>query len=224
MSPTVPTPIRVIIADDHQMLREGFHNMLKKETDVALVAEAADGRELVEIVETLKPDVVITDIKMPLMDGIQATRAILKKLPDTGIIAFTLYDEDNLIIDMLEAGARGYLTKTATKPEVLEAIHAVYNQNTFYCRRTAARLVELIARSKVHPGKKEHHPQFSERELAIIRLICEEYTSKEIADKLGLSQRTVEGYRVKIQEKMNVKNMVGIAIYAIRKGLSNPAH
>ena len=219
MSIPTSTQIRIVIADDHEMLREGFHNMLKKQTDIRLVGEAADGKELIDVVEKQKPDVVITDIKMPGMDGIQATRAILKKFPDIGIIALTLYDEDNLIIDMLEAGAKGYLTKTASKPEVLEAIHAVYKQNTFYCKHTSARLIQLIAKSRFNPNKKTTQPQFNEREVEIIRLICKEYTSKEIAQATGLSVRTVEGYREKIQEKMKVKNMVGIAIYAIRKGI-----
>ena len=216
---SAPPNIRIVVADDHEMLREGFHNMLKKQTDIELVGEAADGKELVEIVEQQKPDVVITDIKMPKMDGIEATRAILKQFPDIGIIALTLYDEDTLIIDMLEAGARGYLTKTASKPEVLEAIHTVYKQNTFYCKHTSARLVQLIAKSKFNPHKKLPPPRFSDRELEIIRLICKEYTSKEIAQATGLHVRTIEGYRVRIQEKMNVKNMVGIAVYAIRKGM-----
>jgi len=218
MTATAPQ-IRIVIADDHEMLREGFHNMLKKQTDIKLVGEASDGKELVEITEEKKPDIVITDIKMPRMDGILATRAILKNNPEIGIIALTLYDEDHLIIDMLEAGAKGYLTKTASKSEVIDAIHAVYKQTTYYCRHTSARLMQLIARSKFNPHKKYTEPQFNEREKEIIRLICKEYTSKEIADAIGLSVRTVEGYREKIQDKMKVKNMVGIAIYALRKGI-----
>src|ERR1700738_621813 len=101
--------IRVLVADDHELLREGFHNMLKKQQSIKLVGEAANGKELVELAEELRPDIIITDIKMPVMDGLEATKNILKKFPEIGIIALTLYDEDHFIVDMLDAGAKGYL-------------------------------------------------------------------------------------------------------------------
>ncbi len=219
---TITTPIRIIVADDHELIRDGFHTMLKKEEDIELVGEATDGIELIELVEKLKPDVIITDIKMPRMDGIQAVREIVKRFPDTGIIALTLYDEDNLIVDMLEAGARGYLAKTSSKEDLLEAIYSVHKKHSYYCNHTNARVLSLIAKNIYNPNKKPKPPEFNDRELEIIRLICAEKTSKEIATIMGLSKRTVEGYRDKIQAKMEVKNLAGIVVYAVRKGLFDP--
>lgn len=212
-------PIRLLIADDHEMLREGFHTMLRKHKEIEIAGEASNGIELLELAEKLKPDVIITDIKMPKMDGIEATRILSDKYPQIGIIAFTMYEEESLIVDMLEAGAQGYLLKSASKTEILEAINAILDQKSYYCRETTSKLAQLIAKSKFNPHKKFPQQVFNKREKDIIRLICEELSNKEIATQLNLSIRTVEGYREKIQEKMQVKNTAGIVVYAIRKGI-----
>lgn len=211
--------INVLLADDHEIFRDGFQIMLKKQNIVQLVGEAENGKELVEMAANLKPDVIITDIKMPKMDGIEATRLLSEKFPEIGIIALTMFDDDNLIIDMLEAGARGYLVKNAPKDEIIEAITTVYNQETYYCRHTTNKLAQMIAKSKFNPYKKSPKTEFTEREKQIITLICDEYSNKEMASKLDLSIRTVEGHRKNIEEKMNVKNTAGIVVYAIKNGL-----
>ncbi|RYG06263.1 MAG: response regulator transcription factor [Chitinophagaceae bacterium] len=215
--------IRIVMADDHEIFRDGFRLMISRQEDIQLVGEAGDGKELVELVATLKPDVVVTDIKMPRMDGIEAAKTILQNHPDIGVIGLSMFDEEDLIIDMLEAGAKGYLLKNADKHEVAEAIRTVYQEEPYYCKHTSARLAQMIAKSKFNPYKKNKKIEFSEREIEIIRLICQELTNKEIADQLFLSIRTVEGYRLKIQEKMNVKNSIGLVIYAIRNNLYKPA-
>jgi DNA-binding NarL/FixJ family response regulator len=215
-------PIRVLIADDHALLRGGFQNLLHRYTEIEFVGEAENGRELVEMANQLKPDIVFTDINMPVMDGIQATRLIRASLPDTGIIGLTMYDEDHLIVDMLEAGARGYLVKNASRQEVIDAIHVVYEGSSYYCRNTSARLAQMIAASKFNPYRNQKSPGFSEREKEVIQLICSEYSNKEMAAKLGLSVRTIEGYREKIQEKMDVHSTAGIVVYAIQKGYYTP--
>ena len=214
--------IRIIIADDHEIFRDGFKLMINKQEDIELVGEAGDGRELIELTTALKPDVIITDIKMPRMDGIEATKHLGQEFPDTGVIGLSMFDEEDLIVDMLEAGAKGYLLKNADKNEVLEAIRTVYQQEPYYCKHTSGKLAQMIAKSKFNPYKKAKKIEFSEREIEIIQLICQELTNKEIADKLFLSIRTVEGYRLKIQEKMNVKNSIGLVIYAIRNGFYKP--
>ena len=213
------SPIKLLIADDHEVLRDGFHIMLKKHKEINLVAEASNGEELVALAEKHQPDVIIADIKMPKMDGIQATKVLTEKFPHIGIIAFTMYDEESLIIDMLEAGAQGYLTKSAGKNEILEAIQSVMNGKVYYCKNTTARLTKLIAASKFNPRKKIPQQAFSPREKEIITLICQEKSNKEIASELNLSIRTIEGHRENIQDKMQVKNTAGIVVYAIRKGL-----
>lgn len=211
--------IRVIICDDHEIFRDGLALMLSRQKDIILCAEAGDGRELVQLAATHRPDVIITDIKMPVMDGIQATKTILRQFPDTRIIALSMFDEETLIVDMLEAGAKGYLLKNADKQEILDAIETVYEEKTYYCHHTSARLANMIVKSNFNPYKKREPVTFNERELEIIRLICQQYTAREIGDRLYLSPRTVEGYRTKILEKMNAKNTVGVVVFALKHDL-----
>jgi DNA-binding NarL/FixJ family response regulator len=165
---------------------------------------------------------VVTDIKMPILNGIEATKTISSRFPRIGIICLSMHDEDDLILEMLEAGAKGYLLKNADKDEVLDAIHAVYNGDPYYCRSTNAKLARLIAKNKYHSFTRTEKPEFNEKELEVIQLICQEFTNKEIGEKLFLSVRTVEGYRLRILEKMQVKNSVGLVVYAIQHGYFQP--
>ena len=210
-------PIRIVLADDHEIFRDGFRVMLKKQTSVELVGEAADGEELINLVRQVYPDVIITDIKMPNMDGVQATKLLTKEFPDIGIISLSMFDEENLIIDMLEAGAKGYLLKNAHKNEIIAAVEAVYNKQTYYCNHTSRKLTKMIAESSFNPHKRTgKSAEFSEKEINVIRFICQEMSNKEIASQLNLSVRTIEGYREKIQEKINARNTAGIVVYAIK--------
>lgn len=211
--------VRVVIADDHEIFREGVKLTLSKLPEVSTLAEASNGLQLIELVNKHHPDVVITDIKMPQMDGIEAVRKIKSKHPDIGIIALSMFDQDDLILDMLEAGANGYLLKNADKDEIAEAIRSVAVGDPYYCKTTNSKLARLIAQSRFTPYNRKVKPNFSDKELEIIELVCRELTNKEIADKLFMSIRTVEGHRQKILEKMEVKNTVGLVIYAIQNGL-----
>jgi DNA-binding NarL/FixJ family response regulator len=213
------SPIRVIVADDHEIFRDGFRSLLKKQQDIELVAEAENGKELVDLTIKHKPDVIITDVKMPKSDGIEATKEIEEKYPHIGVIALSMFDEESLIVDMLEAGAKGYLLKNAGKEEIIEAIKTVYNNGTYYCHHTSNRLAQMIASSKFNPYRKTRTPNFNEKEVEVIQKICEGFSSKEIGEQLHLSIRTIEGYREKIQEKMKVHNTAGIVVYAIKKGI-----
>ncbi len=211
--------IRLLIADDHEIFRDGFKLMLTKFPEIILAGEASNGKELIEMAGNLQPDVIITDIKMPVIDGIEATKKITELFPDIGIIGLSMYDDDELIVDMLEAGAKGYLIKNAGKEQITEAIKTVYNNDPYYCKTTSHKLTNMIAKSRFNPYKKAAKVEFTERELEIVEQICKEMTNKEIGDKLFLSVRTVEGHRQKILEKMNVKNTVGLVVYAIKNGL-----
>jgi DNA-binding NarL/FixJ family response regulator len=214
--------IRIIIADDHEIFRDGFNVLLKDQDDIQLIAEAANGQQLISLAEKHHPDVVLTDIKMPVMDGIEATRILTEKFPAIAIIALSMFDDEQLIIDMLEAGAIGYLVKNAQKKEIIEAVKTVYQRNFYYCNATTTRLAKMIAASKFNPYKPIPKTYFSEKEKEIIVLICKEYSNKEISAAVHLSVRTIEGYRNKIIEKMHVKNTAGIVVYAMRHGIYKP--
>ena len=213
------TTIRLVIADDHEIFRDGLALMLSKQDTVTLTGQAADGEQLLRLVEEVRPDVVLTDIKMPRLDGIAATRTLLQRYPDLKIIALSMYEEEDLIVEMLEAGARGYLLKNADKKEIMEAVLTVSEGNIFYCKHTTAHLASLIVKSKFDTRKKTYEALFTDREKEIIRLICQQHTAQEIGDRLYLSKRTVEGYRTRILEKMDVKNTAGVVIFALKHHL-----
>lgn len=214
--------IKLLIADDHLLIREGLQNLLFKYPEIEIKGLAENGEELVQLAEAHKPDIIFTDISMPMMNGITATRIISKEFPDTGIIALTIYDDEVNIVDMLEAGAKGYVQKNAGKLELLEAVHTVYEGENYYCKRTTARLAGLIAQRQFNPARKNNDPIFSEKDIDVIRLICKGYSNKEIAAELNLSIRTIEGRREKILEKMNVNSTASLVVYAIRKGIYIP--
>jgi two-component system, NarL family, response regulator NreC len=215
--------ISLVIADDHEIFRDGLALMLSKQKHITLKGEAEDGKELIELVKLHHPDIVLADIKMPRMDGIEATKLLATEFPAVRIIALSMYDEENLIIEMLEAGAKGYLLKNADKQEILDAIEQVYDDHVFYCRHTSAKLASLIVNSKFNPYRKKEAVVFTEREKEIIRLICLQFTAQEIGDKLFISKRTVEGYRTKILEKMGVKNTAGVVVYALKHDMIKEA-
>jgi DNA-binding NarL/FixJ family response regulator len=209
-------PIRIVIADDHEIFRDGLKLLVRNQPDIELVGEAGDGEELLAIVSSLMPDVVITDIKMPKLDGIRACKLIRQNYSYMKVIALSMFNEDSLIVDMLEAGATGYLLKNTNRDEFAMAVKTVHEGNSYYSHATSQKLTRLIADSKFNPYRHKPVPKFSAKEKEIIRLICEQLTSKEIAAKLELSIRTVESHREKIQEKVGARNSVGIVIYAIK--------
>lgn len=212
--------IKIILADDHEIFRDGFKSMLRKQPSIEMIGEAANGDDLVKLTRQLLPDVVVTDIKMPKMDGLEATKIIAKEFPRMGIIALSMIDEESQIIDMMEAGAKGYLLKNAHKNEIVNAINAVYEGEVYYCDETSSKLSRLIAANEKIPFiRKKDKIEFSEKEIDVILLICEQLTNKEIAQRLNLSIRTIEGYRDRIQEKIGARNAAGIVVYAIKNNI-----
>jgi DNA-binding NarL/FixJ family response regulator len=214
-----PLKLKVLLADDHEIYLDGLQAMLQKQPDIEVVGLASNGVECIRLAEDLQPDIILTDIMMPVMDGITSAKYLTEHHPRMNIIALSMFDQDNLIIDMLEAGAKGYLLKNAHKSEIMEAIHSVYKNIPYYCRSTTTRLARLIGQSRYNPKQFKEFISFSDREKEIIRLICEEKTTKEIAELLFMGSRTVEGYRIKILEKMQVHGVAGIVIYAIKHRL-----
>jgi DNA-binding NarL/FixJ family response regulator len=211
--------IKIIIADDHELLRKGFRSMLEMDAELEVIGEASNGEELLSLVAQQAPDIVITDIQMPVMDGIEAARQLKKSFPDVGVIALTMFNDDKVIVDMLEASARGYLLKNASRTELTDAIRMVHRGGSYFCTSTSAALAGLIASNKTGlytaPGKNA----FTKKEVQIMRMICEELQNVQIAKKMSLGVRTVESYRERIFEKTGARNIAGVVIYAIRNGV-----
>ena len=213
--------IKVIIADDHDIYRDGLLMLLSRDAEIEVIAEANNGQSLIELCASLKPDIVLTDLRMPILDGIEAIKVLSSKSPKVPCIAISTFDSDQLIVNALEAGASGYIIKNSQKGEIIEAIKTVMNGQPYYCQSSSQRLVKLITNSHYNPYTNKSINTFTEKEMSIIKLICEEKSSKEIGEVLFMSSRTVEGIRAKILEKMNVKTAAGVAIYAIKNDLFN---
>jgi DNA-binding NarL/FixJ family response regulator len=208
--------ISIIIADDHELFRKGFGLLLKEEKQFNLLGEAENGEELVKLAKKFKPDIVITDIRMPRMDGIAATRILQKELPKTHIIALSVFGDEVSILHMLEAGAIGFLDKAADHIEIVTAIQAAMNNQNYFSRNCSESLQQGALNHAIKGGKANLNSLFTEKELAIIKLIYEELTSAEIAKKLNVSIRTVETHRRNILIKTDTKNTVGIVKFAIK--------
>jgi DNA-binding NarL/FixJ family response regulator len=211
--------IHIAIADDHEIFLDGLAMMLSRQANFRLCGQVSNGQQLLELIAIKKPDVVLTDIKMPILDGIETTKVILQKFPEIKVIALSMFDEEKLIIEMLEAGASGYLLKNAHKNEIIDAVVNVYEGKNYYCAHTSAMLAAMIVRSRFKASQQKEAITFTGRENEIIKLICQQYTAQQIADKIFLSKRTVEGHRVKIMEKINAKNMAGLVIFALKNGI-----
>jgi DNA-binding NarL/FixJ family response regulator len=209
------TKLKLIIADDHYFFREGLKSILSLIDEVEIVAEAEDGEELVKACIDLQPDIVFSDLMMPVMDGIEATKIILDILPDTVIFALTMAEDISKIEAMIKAGANGYITKDAKTPQLIEAIKAARSKKQYYSETANIKLSELVASA----GRNEQLINFSDRELSIIKMICLEKTSQQIADELCMSKKTVDLYRTNIMTKMNCTKLSGVIIYALKNGL-----
>jgi len=206
--------ISIVIADDHPFYRDGLKNIISLNPSFKVVGEASDGLELVQLVKALQPDVIITDISMPNKTGIEAVKKIISlKLP-TKAIALTMHSEDEIILQMLDAGAMGYLDKNTSKDELYQAIESVViHDKVFFPEATRQHMYKLLTESSYKPYPNKNI-SFSEREIEIIKLICLENKSKDIAEKLEISTRTVESHRERIMERMDVRTTAGLVAYA----------
>lgn len=211
--------IKLLIADDHEIYRHGLIGLLKNESNIEIIGEAANGLELLEHCSSNYPDVIFIDIKMPRMNGIEATKEIKSLYPDIKIIALTMFTDEIFLTEMLNVAANGYLLKTAERLEIINAITVVHEGGVYYCKQTALKLKKYYNHIQSSKIWQEREAELSPREIEIIKLICQQFTTKEIATKLMISHRTVDSHRNIIQQKIDAKNMVGIVLYAIRNGL-----
>ncbi len=211
--------IRVLIADDHTLVRQGIRSLLALADDIEIVGEAADGREAVEKVRQLAPDVVLMDLAMPKMGGLEATRRIRRQFAATKVLAVTQYDDSEYVVPVIEAGARGFVTKTASPLELASAIQAVHRGDSFLSSSAATALVEECQLRTGTEGEKSSYQLLTDRERETLTLIAEGHTAREIAEVLVVSPKTVEWYKTNLMNKLNLHSRADLIKYAIRKRL-----
>ena len=212
-------PIRVLIADDHPLFRDGMHGLLDSVEDTEVVGEAATGEEAVELVAEARPDVILMDIKMPGINGIEATREVLSTNPHVGVLVVTMLEDDDSVFAAMRAGARGYLLKGAEQAEVLRAIRAVANGEAIFGPGIARRVMGLFSVEK--PRAPQAFPELTEREQEILRLIAGGRGNAEISSELFLSLKTVQNHVSNIFRKLQVADRAQAAIRAREAGLGD---
>ncbi|MDY6916520.1 MAG: response regulator transcription factor [Chloroflexota bacterium] len=211
--------IRVLIADDHTLVRDGIRALLALATDIDVVGEAANGKEALEKVRELHPDVVLMDLMMPVMSGLDATRRIRRDYPETRVLALTQYDDSDYVIPVIEAGARGFITKMAAFSELAFAIQAVSKGDSYLSPTAAAALVEECQQKTGEDGRKDPYDLLTDREREILKLVVEGHTAREVADMLVVSPKTVEWYKTSLMNKLGIRNKTELIKFAIRKSL-----
>jgi DNA-binding NarL/FixJ family response regulator len=209
--------IRVLIADDHAMLRECIRALLGQQKDIEIVGEASEGKEAIRKVDELKPDVILLDIAMPELDGLEAARQIRKQYPTTKILILTQHDNKEYILSAIKAGVSGYVPKKALASELISAIRSVYQGNPFLFSNALIALIEDYR----HKANIDSFYFLTTREKDILKLIAQGYTSKSIAEQLKINFKTVQGHRAKLMEKLGTRSHAELIKVAINKGLVN---
>jgi len=215
--------IKVVLADDHRILREGLRTLLEKERDIKVVGEAGNGRSTVKLVRELSPDVVIMDITMPDLNGIEATRQLVEAAPGTRVLALSIHAHRRYVEDMLRAGAIGYLSKDCALGELVGAIHAVAAGKAYLSPAVASTLVEDYARRKGSPRDPKLSPlsTLSARQREVLQLLAEGKSTRQIASALFISTKTVDRHRQQMMAKLGVHSIAELTKYAIHEGLTS---
>jgi two-component system response regulator NreC len=213
--------IKVLLVDDHAILRQGVHALLNREPDLLVVGEAGDGEEALVAVARLKPDVVIMDIVMPRMNGLEATRLIKERHPDTRVLILSMYDDHEYVVQIIQAGASGYVLKRVVTEDLVRAIHAVHAGESFLYPPIAAKLIgDYLRVTKGGDGRGVGDGEsLTSREREVLKLIADGNSNGQIADQLGLSRKTVDSHRANAMRKLDLHDVTEVVKYAIRTGL-----
>lgn len=214
--------IRILIADDHAVVREGTRRILEQEDDLEVVAEACNGEEAVTLAATSKPDVAIIDVAMPKLDGIEATRQIKSLYPSIIVLILSAYDDDQFIFSLLDAGAAGYLLKSVRGHELVDAVRSVYAGESVLHPSVARKVLDRFGRISGKPVEKEPSEPLSEREMEVLKLVTKGLSNKDIADELCLSIRTVQGHLGNIFNKLMVSSRTEAVVRAFKEGWITP--
>jgi two-component system, NarL family, response regulator NreC len=209
--------VRILLADDHSLLREGLRLLLERQPAFAVVGEAGDGREAVRLAEELHPDVVVMDIAMPELNGIEATLRIVNGLPRTSVLILSMHHDESYVARALKAGARGYLLKDSLKADLLNAVTAVTQGRSFFSPKVSRILQEDYMRKLTGGDVEDSFDLLTDREREILQLVAEGKTNKEVASRLGLSVHTVDTHRGNILQKLNLHSVPELILYAVRK-------
>jgi len=210
--------IKIAMADDHVMVRQGLATLLMAEDDLQIVSQSNNGQELLDSLKVQPADLIILDIEMPVMDGMQTLQVLNKKYPEIKVIMLSMHFDDLHISEFISAGARGFLSKNSDVEVVLDAIYSVVEQGYYFNDKVSKALLSSLMKSKKINPVFNKEP-LTQREIDVLKLICQEKTNQEIAEELFLSVRTVEGHRTNIAQKTNSRNIAGLVIYAIKNGI-----
>ena len=211
--------IRVLLADDHQLMRSGIRLMLEREADLSVVGEAGDGREAVALAKSLRPDVVVMDIGMANLNGIEAAQQMTGDRPEIAVVMLSMHSDESYVLRALKAGARGYLLKDSAEADLIKAVHAVAGGKSFFSPAVSKVLLDDYVRKLRRSGTEDAYDLLTPREREILQLIAEGKSNKDIANLLNLSVYTVESHRANLMEKLNVRGLPELILYAVRKGI-----
>ena len=213
--------VRILLADDHDVLRHGLRHIIEERSGWEVCGEAVDGRQAVEMAKEKKPDVAVLDVSMPELNGLEATRQIKRMLPKTEVLIFTMHDDEQLVRDVLTAGARGYLLKTDASRHIVAAIEALLQHKPFFTSHVSEAMLDSFLRQAAAP--EETRPStgtITAREREIVQLLAEGKSNKKISSMLGISVKTVEAHRAAIMRKIGAKSVVDIVRYAVRNKIA----
>jgi DNA-binding NarL/FixJ family response regulator len=210
--------LRILLADDHTVVRQGLRRVLEERPEWQVVAEAGDGRDAVRLAEQFKPDVAVVDVAMPLLNGIEATRQITRRAPQTRVLVLSMYSDEAYVTQMLKAGATGYLLKDSADVDLLQAVQAVSQGKSFFSPAVARLMSDDYARQRGEDAL-DRYESLSDREREIFQLVAEGKANKEIAALLFISPSTVETHRARIMDKLDLHSAAEIVLYAVRRGV-----
>jgi DNA-binding NarL/FixJ family response regulator len=211
--------LTLLLGDDHTLVRQGLRKILEERPDWEVVAEAGDGRDAVKHALALKPDVAIIDIGMPLLNGIEATRQIVRRAPEIRVLILSMHSDEAYVTQALQAGAKGYLLKDAAGKELIRAVAAVATGKSFFSPSVARLMLDDYVRRVAGKSVADRYESLSEREREIFQLVAEGHSNKEVAELLAISPATVETHRARVLQKLDVHNTAELVLYAVRKGV-----